>query len=199
MAQPVQFIKSAVFPKDYPKADRPEVALAGRSNAGKSSFLNSLTRSKIAKVSQEPGKTRLLNFFDVGRYYRLVDMPGYGFASRSGDEIKTWSQMVQAFLEQRENLVGMLLLMDIRRDWEEDEEMLRQFLSQVDKPLLIVATKVDRCSRQEIADRLKSLQDQSGGQKIWPSSADKGTGILEIEDHFFKEWIKPLTQPGSAR
>ena len=95
MPRPTRFLKSAVWPKDYPEADRPEIALIGRSNAGKSSLLNALVSQKAAKVSQTPGKTRLLNFFDFGDHYRLVDMPGYGFAARSGDEILAWEKMIK--------------------------------------------------------------------------------------------------------
>ena len=83
-------LKSAVLPKDYPAADRPEVAIVGRSNAGKSSLLNAMAGSQLARVSQVPGKTRLLNFYDVGKNYRLVDMPGYGFAARGSDEVLGW-------------------------------------------------------------------------------------------------------------
>jgi GTP-binding protein len=191
MPLPVKFIKSAVFPADFPKPDRPEIALAGRSNAGKSSFLNAVTNSKIAKVSQEPGKTRLLNFFDVGQHYRFVDMPGYGFASRSGDEMRTWSQMVQHYLQSRENLAGLLLLMDIRRDWAEEEDMLCEFMSNVDKPILLIGTKVDRCAQKELRERTKALESQTGGMKLWPMSSLKMTGVKEIENHFFTEWIKP--------
>jgi GTP-binding protein len=190
MPLPVKFLKSAVFAQDYPKADRPEVALAGRSNAGKSSFLNAFTQTKIAKVSQAPGKTRLLNFFDVGQHYRIVDMPGYGWASRSGDEMRTWTEMVETYLQTRENLVGLLLLMDLRRDWEEEEEMLCRFMASTSRPVFVVGTKSDRCSRQEIADRLKALKNQNGGLPTFSISSDKRVGLDELEDKFFRDWIR---------
>lgn len=122
-----KFLKSAVFPVDYPPPSRPEIIVTGRSNAGKSSFLNALAGSAIAKVSQQPGKTTLLNFFDVGQHYRLVDTPGYGYSKRSGDEQASWQQMLESYFSLRGNLVGILILMDYKRDFEEDEKMLLRF------------------------------------------------------------------------
>src|SRR5687768_5730395 len=96
--QKITFIKSAKVPKDFPHGSKPEVAIAGRSNAGKSSLINIMARSKVAKVSSTPGKTRLLNFFDYDNKFRLVDMPGYGFSKRSGHEQHSWEEMVEAYL-----------------------------------------------------------------------------------------------------
>ena len=187
----VKFLKSAVLARDYPDAKRPEVAIAGRSNAGKSSFINCLTKSKIAKVSQEPGKTRLLNFFDVGEHYRLVDTPGYGFASRSGSEVLSWQEMIETYFSTRENFVGLILVMDIRRDWEEDEAMMVDFLNSIDKPLLVVLAKADRCTRSEIAERKKIIARASGVEQICIASSVKDIGVEEIEEYFFKAWVKP--------
>jgi len=196
MPLPVTFLKSAVHVVDYPKAERPEIALAGRSNSGKSSFLNALTRSKIAKVSQEPGKTRLLNFFDVGAHYRIVDMPGYGFAARGGEEIKQWTDMVETYLSTRDSLVGLILVIDIRRDWEPDEQQLLEFMNMVGRPTLVVLTKADRCSRQEIIDRATIIKKQSHLNEVWPISNSKLTNIEEVEEHFFSQWIKPKLKGG---
>ena len=102
MKRQAQFLKSAVLPADYPASDRPEVALVGRSNAGKSSLLNAIAGQKAARVSQMPGKTRLLNFFDFGDHYRFVDMPGYGFASRHGAEVLEWEKMISHYFDARE-------------------------------------------------------------------------------------------------
>src|SRR6478752_6525097 len=135
MPKTIQFIKSAVLPKDYPIHKMAEVAIAGRSNAGKSSFINALTRNKVAKVSSTPGKTTLLNFFNMEDSYVLVDMPGYGFAARSNDEISQWHQMIEAYLMSRENLVGLVVIMDIRRDWTADEELLKKFSDERGFPL----------------------------------------------------------------
>lgn len=116
MPAQVQYIKSAVFPQDYPQTKLVEIAFAGRSNAGKSSLINQISDSKIAHVSQTPGKTRLLSFFNVREKYILVDMPGYGFSKRAGDEQRTWEGMVETYIREREQLKGLILVMDIRRE-----------------------------------------------------------------------------------
>ena len=186
----LKYLKSAVFPKDYPDAQKPEVAIAGRSNAGKSSFLNSISGSKVAHVSQTPGKTRLLNFFDVGLHYRFVDMPGYGFAARSGSEIKEWSQMIETYISMRGNLQGLVLLMDIRRDWEEDEELLKKFCGSVNVPMVVLLTKADKCRNHERKQRLKIIQDASQLSNVFSISSQSGEGVKEIEAFIFNEWIQ---------
>jgi GTP-binding protein len=195
----VNFIKSAVLSRDYPNTKRPEVAIAGRSNAGKSSFLNCLTKSKIAKVSQEPGKTRLLNFFDVGEHYRLVDTPGYGFAARSGSEVLSWQEMIETYFSTRENFMGLILVMDIRRDWQSEEAMIVEYLNSAEKPLLVVLTKTDRCTRNEIALRKKNIGQASGVEQVWTASSLKDQGVEEIEEYFFKNWVQPALVKGSTK
>lgn len=190
MPIPVKFLKSAVLAADYPDQKRPEVAIAGRSNSGKSSFINVLTTSKIAKVSQEPGKTRLLNFFDVGDFYRLVDTPGYGFASRSGSEVMQWQEMLENYLSTRENLVGLLLLMDIKRDWTEDEEALLSYMNSSGRPTMILLSKDDRLKPGEIKRRCEAIKKQARVQNVWSISAQNETGIEEVEEYFFRQWVK---------
>lgn len=194
MALEIDFLKSAVFPQDFPRPDRPEIALAGRSNAGKSSFLNAISKRPIAKVSQEPGKTRLLNFFDVGKSYRLTDMPGYGFAKRSGDEMREWTEMIETYLGARQNLVGLVLLMDLRRDWEEDEEMLARFMRDREIPLCVVGTKADRLKPNEIRQRIASLRKQSGLDAVFAVSNVKMQGTEEVEEFVFLNWVKPYRE-----
>ncbi len=136
------FLKSAVRLDQCPQEDRPEVAFLGRSNSGKSSLINALTgRKTLAKVSSTPGKTRILNFFDFGPHYRLVEMPGYGFASRGGDEQRSWQRMIEDYLGGRQSLVGLVLIMDIRREMTEDEEMLMRY-AQDHEPLPLCSTRL---------------------------------------------------------
>jgi GTP-binding protein len=187
----MKYLKSAVLPKDYPDMKRPEVAVAGRSNAGKSSFLNSIAKSKVAHVSQAPGKTRLLNFFDFGTHYRFVDMPGYGFASRSGDEMKDWTKMIETYLSTRENLQGLVLVMDIRREWSEDEEMLKEFCDRVELPMCVLLTKSDKCSKKEIRDYHLKIQKTSQLTDVFPISSQNGEGIQDVEEYIFRQWILP--------
>lgn len=193
MALDIDFLKSAVFPQDFPRPDRPEIALAGRSNAGKSSFLNSISKRPIAKVSQAPGKTRLLNFFEAGKHYRITDMPGYGFAKRSGDEMREWTEMIETYLGSRENLIGLVLVMDLRRDWEEDEEMLSRFMRDRDVPVCVVGTKADRLKPNEIRQRVASLKKQSGLDAVFAvSNTDRNKKATEeVEEYVFASWVKP--------
>jgi GTP-binding protein len=186
----LDFITSAADPTGWPTPKRPEVALAGRSNAGKSSFLNALAGGKVAKVSQVPGKTRLLNFFEAGSHYRLVDMPGYGFSKRSGDEQSTWGHLVEEFVRDREVLTGVLLLMDIRRDWQSEEQMVIDFAQSFGRRVALVLTKADTLSRSEISQRQTLLQRASGERDIFPVSIREPKSIKAVEDFVFKQWIK---------
>lgn len=169
---------------------RPEVAVAGRSNAGKSSFLNSIAKSKVAHVSQAPGKTRLLNFFDFGAHYRFVDMPGYGFASRSGDEMKDWTKMIETYLSTRENLQGLVLVMDIRREWSEEEELLKEFCDRIELPMCVLLTKSDKCSKKEIREYHQKIQKTSQLTDVFPISSQTNEGIKEVEEYIFRQWIQ---------
>lgn len=193
MPAQIQYIKSAVFPKDYPLTKLPEIAFAGRSNAGKSSLINEICHSKIANVSQQPGKTRLLSFFDVREKYVLVDMPGYGFAKRSGSEQSGWEEMVETYIKEREQLKGLILVMDVRRDWTEDEEMFKMFTEGAGIPLLIALTKVDKVSKSEIAQRQANIKRNTGLNAIFPVSTLKKIGHEEIEDYLYKTWVRGTT------
>lgn len=189
---PIQFLTSAKEPEFFPPADRPELALVGRSNAGKSSFINALNpqRGAVAKVSASPGKTRLLNFFEAGKLYRLVDMPGYGFASRSRTEQNTWEQMVVNYIESRVNLIGLLLIMDIRRNWEEDEENICQWMRHRGLPVALVLNKCDKVSSNEARQRIREFKGHDVTLVFAVSSLTR-QGCDELEDTIFKTWIKP--------
>jgi GTP-binding protein len=196
-----QFLKSAAAPGDYPSEDVPEIAITGRSNAGKSSFLNQLavtptkkgkakpTRQPPAKVSQTPGKTRLLNFFAT-ESYRWVDMPGYGFASRAGDEMRSWRQLIEEYLAGRPNLVGAIVIMDIRREWSPDEEQLRAFFNRISLPFCVVLTKADKVSSNEARQFSKAIAQASGAPAFVVSNATQ-MGGREVEAFCFENWVKP--------
>jgi GTP-binding protein len=190
MPKKIEFIKSAVLASEYPVHKKMEVAIAGRSNAGKSSFINALDSSKIAKVSNTPGKTRLLNFFDMANSYVLVDMPGYGFASRSGKEINEWEKMVETFLSSRECLKGLLLVMDIRRSWTEEEELMKEFTERSGLPLCVILTKADKISRSEMLSAVMKVKKQTGLSAVFPSSTLKKHGYDEVEKYIYENWIK---------
>jgi GTP-binding protein len=168
---------------------RPEVAVLGRSNAGKSSLINSWAQSQIAKTSSTPGKTRLINFFEGARY-RLVDFPGYGYSARSGDEQASWGGMIESFLAARGGLKGALLLMDCRREWARDEEMLVRFLKRRACPVFAVLTKADKLKRSEEQKLRAKFEKIDGVDGVFFVSSLKRTGIEELEEQVFRSWIK---------
>lgn len=190
MPSQIQYIKSAVFPPDFPKTQLPEIAFAGRSNAGKSSLINVICETKIAHVSQQPGKTRLLSFFNVREKYILVDMPGYGFSKRSGDEQRGWEKMVENYILKRQQLKGLILVMDIRRDWTEDEEMLKMFLERSGIPMMVCLTKTDKVSKGEAISRQRAIQKLTGLNAIFQVSTLKKIGHEEVEEYLYQNWVK---------
>ena len=186
----MSFVKSAVLVKDFPPQRLPEVAIAGRSNAGKSSLINAISNSKIAKVSNTPGKTRLLNFFNMGESYMLVDMPGYGFAARSNDEVNNWQEMIESYLTQRENLCGLILVMDIRRSWTPDELALKQFADHNGFPMLVVLTKADKISKNEKTKAVRDMKISCGIPHVFAVSSLQKIGYDEMEEFVYRTWIK---------
>jgi GTP-binding protein len=187
----LKYVTSAVDLHGCPDDLKPEVALIGRSNSGKSSLLNGMANERIAKVSSAPGKTRMLNFFDAGPSYRLVDMPGYGWSSRGGDEHHGWKEMIESYLKSRENLCGLLLLMDVRRDWSIDEADMIEWTKNVELPIAVILTKTDKLSKNELTKRLQKIQRDSKVEKLFLTSALKKTGFEELEDYIFSAWVKP--------
>lgn len=176
--------------KDFPESKLREVAMAGRSNAGKSSLINIWANEKVAKVSQSPGKTRLLNFFNMGNSYIIVDMPGYGYASRGGEELKTWRKMIEGYLSQRPQLAGLVLLMDMARDWETDEEVLAQYMMKNDLPVMVGLTKSDKFSKNDIKKAIERIKKQSRIEDVFPVSSKTGEGCEELEEFVYRSWIK---------
>ncbi|MFC1839185.1 ribosome biogenesis GTP-binding protein YihA/YsxC [Thermodesulfobacteriota bacterium] len=154
------FIKSAFDKSHYPPPDRPEIAFAGKSNVGKSSLINVIVnRKKMARTSSTPGRTQALNFFDVGngRLY-LVDLPGYGFARVPLKVKASWGKMVESYLESRESLKGVVVIMDIRRDISPDDIALIDWLSEYNIKLIPVFTKSDKLKKQKRTARLRELK-----------------------------------------
>jgi GTP-binding protein len=186
----LRFLCSATAEENWPKGDLPEVALAGRSNAGKSTFLNILGHQKVAKVSQVPGKTRLLNFFQAGEKYRLVDMPGYGFASRSGDEVISWGPMVESYVQLRSQLVGLILVIDIRRDWTEEENQIYNFATAHNRNVAVVLTKADKLSKSELAQRKKHFKETAPTTLVFVTSSQDPKSVAAVEDFVFHHWVK---------
>ena len=144
----VELTISAVAPKQYPKGSLPEVALAGRSNVGKSSLINTLiNRKAYARTSSQPGKTQTLNFYNVESTVYFVDVPGYGFAKVSKTAREKYGQMIETYLSTRDRLRGVILLVDARHDPSDDDISMHEWLSYYNIPMLVVATKSDKIAR----------------------------------------------------
>ena len=187
----VIFIKSASNQNSYPHPLLPEIALVGRSNSGKSSFLNALSHQKVAKVSATPGKTQLLNFFELDKKYYLVDMPGYGYAKRSRKEILAWKNMIESYLSQRESLVGLILVMDIRRKWAIEEDQLLDWLDKrrlSRKNIIIVLNKSDKLSKSPQKTQVQKIQSDSGVDDVFAISCRKKFGLVDLQRHLFKKF-----------
>jgi GTP-binding protein len=161
-----RFVKTAIEPKDYPVLRDlsgeilPEIAVAGRSNVGKSSLLNNLFASKgLVKTSSTPGKTQAINFFTLNQKLAFVDLPGYGYAKVSHSVRKQWGPMVEAYFEKRESLQLMLFLFDIRRMPNEDDFELLNWILHSQKAMILVLTKVDKVTQSERAINTKKILD----------------------------------------
>lgn len=156
----VEFVTSAVRPSQFPAAELPEFAFAGRSNVGKSSLINTLVnRKKLVKTSSTPGKTRLINFFRVNDALMFVDLPGYGYARVSEDERRTWRPMIEQYLSARENLKAVVVILDIRRTAGAEDAQLLGWLDRHEIPAVLVVTKADKLSKTAQKKQLQIIAD----------------------------------------
>ncbi|WP_316348899.1 ribosome biogenesis GTP-binding protein YihA/YsxC [Desulfuromonas acetoxidans] len=158
-----QFVKSATRPGNYPPAERPEIAFAGRSNVGKSSLLNVMVQRKsLVRTSSTPGRTQLINFFDLNEEIYLVDLPGYGFAKVPMAVKKQWGPMIQTYLQSRQSLCAVVVLFDIRRVPREEDLQLLDWLEEYEVPTIPVITKVDKVSRNRRAAQIAPIAEATG-------------------------------------
>ena len=145
-----EFVTSAVAPDHYPIHELPEVALAGRSNVGKSSFINKICQRKaLARTSSKPGKTQTLNFFNINDEIMFVDVPGYGYAKVSKTEREKWGVMMEQYLTSQSALRGVVLLVDIRHEPSGDDVTMYNFLKHYEIPVIVVATKLDKIKKAQ--------------------------------------------------
>jgi GTP-binding protein len=181
-----EFIAAAAKKNQYPPAGVPEIAFAGRSNVGKSSLINLLTgRRKLAKVSQSPGKTRTINFFNIDDTWRIVDLPGYGYAKVSKAESESWGKMMEDYLETRESLVSVVQLVDCRHEPTAQDVQMFEYLRYYDLARIVVATKADKLSKNELNKNLAMIRKSlklTGDEKLLAVSALKKTGVDNLLD-----------------
>ena len=143
-----EIVISAVSPKQYPETDLPEIALAGRSNVGKSSFINTLIdRKNLARTSGKPGKTQTLNFYLIENTLHFVDVPGYGYAKVSKTERAKWGEMIETYITSRKQLRAVVSLVDVRHDPSKEDIQMYEFLKYYNIPVIVVATKADKIPR----------------------------------------------------
>ena len=176
----------AVKPAQYPPEDLPEIAFAGRSNVGKSSLLNLITgRKALARVSGSPGKTRTINFYRCNDEFRIVDLPGYGFAKISRSESEKWGAMIEGYLETRPNLLKVVQLVDIRHRPSAQDVQMYDYLKYYGLDGIVVATKADKVGSSEKAKNIKLIRQTLGMKKddmLVPVSALKRSGDSELLD-----------------
>ena len=178
--------KVAVKKSQYPEADLREIAFAGRSNVGKSSLLNLLTgRKSLARVSGAPGKTRTINFYRINDEFRIVDLPGYGYAKVSKSVSQDWGEMMETYLENRENLLKVVQLVDIRHAPSVQDVQMYEYLRHFGLDGIVVATKADKVSKNEMQKCLSVIKKTLGlGENdiVIPVSALKRTGHDKLLD-----------------
>ena len=189
----VSFVKSAAKSAHYPEYDHPEIAFAGRSNVGKSSLINTLIQRKdMVKTSSRPGCTQLINFFLVNDEFSFVDLPGYGYAKVSKKVRAQWQPMVETYLSTRQSLLGLVLLIDIRRDPRKEEFEMAEYLAAKGIPFLVVLTKADKLSKTQQAKRLAAICSQLGRDKngviLFSAKTRQGRQTIMDEIDNLMEW-----------
>lgn len=164
----INLVATAMAANQFPRTPYPEVAFAGRSNVGKSSLLNKLVnRKNLAHTSSSPGKTRTINFYLVNDQFFLVDLPGYGYAQVSKEVRKKWGELIENYLRERENLKGVVLLVDARHEPTENDRLMYDWLAYYRIPVIVVATKADKISRGKYLPQEKVIRQKLGlGEEV---------------------------------
>jgi len=189
-----EFVISAVKPEQYPDDALPEIALAGRSNVGKSSLINRLIQRKnLARTSGQPGKTQTLNYYRINESMYFVDLPGYGFARVSQETRKQWGKMIEKYLTERMNLRAVLHLVDIRHAPSAEDVMMSEWLDHIGIETCVVATKADKIPKGKRPAHVKVIREKLGLAKDRPLivfSSEEGLGKDELWS-----WIEPRLSP----
>ena len=193
-----RFLKSATDPEHFPAPTAPEIAFLGRSNVGKSSLINALLGQKIAHVSSTPGRTQTINFIEIRQKPQkvepdliLADLPGYGYAKISREVSSEWPKFIEPYLTEREPLRLSVVLVDANVPPQKSDRQLIEWLQQHDRELLLVATKSDRLSSNQLNKSLAQLRREHEVQRITPVSAKTRKGMSEL-------WQEILTFAGES-
>ncbi|CQR48049.1 putative GTP-binding protein EngB [Paraliobacillus sp. PM-2] len=178
-----EIVISAVAKKQYPAEPISEIALAGRSNVGKSSFINKLiNRKALARTSSKPGKTQTLNFYKINDVFHFVDVPGYGYAKVSKKEREAWGKMMEEYFSTREQLKATVLIVDIRHQPTSDDVAMYDFLKFYEIPVIVIATKLDKIKKSQVAKHVKRVKDTleiEPEDQVIPFSAETAQGKEE--------------------
>ena len=181
-----KFLLTAVKPSQYPDTLVPEVAFVGRSNVGKSSLINCLTnRTKLARTSSTPGKTATINFYDIAGSYRLVDLPGYGYAQVSKAEQERWAKMIETYLSDRFNLVQVIQLVDARHKPTKDDITMMSWVRHFGFTPVVVATKLDKLKKSQVESNLTLIYETLGMDDdciLLPFSAETKQGREDVAE-----------------
>lgn len=177
------FVTSAASKEGWPESDLPEIVVVGRSNVGKSSFINALTnRKRLAYVGATPGKTQLINFFDIDHRWMLVDVPGYGFAKLSKKQLESLGRMMDDYFGKRKNITAVVQLIDARHGPKGDDYDMIDFFKAQNIPVIIAATKVDKVPKTKRAKAMKDISKalQLPLSTVYPISSTEREGFEDI-------------------
>ncbi|MDD7315720.1 MAG: ribosome biogenesis GTP-binding protein YihA/YsxC [Bacilli bacterium] len=181
-----EYLKSCVAAEHYPNLDYPTFVFLGRSNVGKSSFINALTsRKNLAYTSSKPGKTVALNFYNIDDKIMFVDVPGYGYAQRRVDDRLKYGGMIEQFLEVYKHLKVCFLIVDIRHDPTSDDVLMYNYLKHFEKKVVVIATKADKLSKNQIISQIKNVKkvlNLSEDDECYPVSSETKYGIEKIDE-----------------
>ncbi len=197
-----KLLTTAVKPEQYPDTLVPEIAFAGRSNVGKSSLINCLTnRNKLARTSSTPGKTATINFYDIAGQYRLVDLPGYGYAKVSKDEQVRWAKMIETYLSNRFNLVQIIQLVDARHKPTQDDITMLNWIRHFGYTPVVIATKLDKLKKSQVDENLTVIYEMlelDDNSILLPFSAEKKTGRQDLAEFINQLCSKYNPEQGKA-
>ena len=187
-----EIVVSAIRKEQYPAEGLPEIALVGRSNVGKSSATNALlNRRNFARTSQTPGKTRTINFYKINNEFYFVDLPGYGYAKVSKSEKDKWGVIMERYLQDRQELCAIFLLVDIRHEPTNDDVMMYEWIKHFGYNCVVIATKADKISRGQYQKHIsiirKKLQLEKD-EKVIPPSSSKKTGVEDVWNEIIAQY-----------